>query len=98
VRELENILERAIIVAGGDHLHVDPIWLTSPAMTPRNSNPSVLADVERRTILEALQRTQGRIYGPAGAAQALGLKPSTLYGKMRKYRIATKSSRFGFEE
>ena len=41
-----------------------------------------------RAILDALARCRGRIYGPAGAAAALGLKPTTLYGKMRKHHIA----------
>jgi len=42
---------------------------------------------ERRTIREALDRCRGKIYGPDGAASFLGLKPTTLYGKMRKHQI-----------
>jgi formate hydrogenlyase transcriptional activator len=94
VRELENILERAIIVAGDDRLLVDPTWLSAPGVLPRAAIPSALADVERRTILEALDRSRGKIYGPSGAAQALGLKPTTLYGKMRKYHIERKPAPF----
>jgi formate hydrogenlyase transcriptional activator len=93
VRELENILERALIVAENDRLHIDPAWLSAPA-PPNGSNQTGLADVERQTILNALVQTQGRIYGPGGAAQALGLKPSTLYGKMRKYHIERKPPSF----
>jgi formate hydrogenlyase transcriptional activator len=94
VRELENILERAIIVAADDYLQVDPSWLATAPVPPRAA-PSALADVERRTILAALQRAGGRIYGPGGAAQALGLKPSTLYGKLRKHGIERKPAPFG---
>ena len=40
--------------------------------------------MERRAILDALARCRGKVYGPGGAAAVLGLKPTTLYGKMRK--------------
>jgi transcriptional regulator with GAF, ATPase, and Fis domain len=46
-----------------------------------------LAELERRAIRDALDRCRGRIYGPDGAAAALGLKPTTLYGRMRKHGI-----------
>jgi formate hydrogenlyase transcriptional activator len=88
VRELENLIERALIVSAGDTLEVDPRWLqparaeaAAPAARPG------LAEVERRAILEALERCHGKIYGPGGAAAVLGLKPTTLYGKMRKHHI-----------
>jgi len=99
VRELENILERAIIVAADDHILIDPSWLC-PATpnAPRAVSNSALANVERRTILAALERAGGKIYGPAGAAAALGLKPSTLYGKLRKLGIARKQAPFAAEE
>jgi formate hydrogenlyase transcriptional activator len=85
VRELENLLERALIVASGDDLRIDPTWLSVPLPAPEQA--SSLADVERQAIVQALERCGGKIHGPAGAAQALGLKPSTLYGKMRKFHI-----------
>jgi formate hydrogenlyase transcriptional activator len=87
VRELENLVERALIVSAGDALQVDPRWLQparSDAATPSRAG---LAEVERRAILDALERCRGKIYGPDGAAAALGLKPTTLYGKMRKHHI-----------
>ena len=91
VRELENILERAMIVTSGDTLEIDPTWLSSAAASsaPSDGQPT-MAELERRAILEALQRSGGKVYGPGGAAQALGLKPTTLYGKMRKHRISKK--------
>jgi formate hydrogenlyase transcriptional activator len=88
VRELENIIERAMIVTGGDRLQVDPRWLKpAPAGSVPRAERSHLADLERRAILDALERCHGRIYGPAGAAAVLGLRPTTLYGKMRKHHI-----------
>jgi len=93
VRELENILERAAIVTTDDTLRIDPTWLAAPP-APLADQPSGLGEVERRTILAALARAHGRIYGPAGAARALGLKPSTLYGKLRKYGIERLPTQF----
>jgi formate hydrogenlyase transcriptional activator len=88
VRELENLIERAVIVADGDTVEVDPLWLkpAPAAPVPAAATPG-LAEVERRTILDALARCGGKIYGAGGAAALLGLKPTTLYGKMRKLRI-----------
>jgi formate hydrogenlyase transcriptional activator len=88
VRELENIVERAMIVTTGDRLQVEPHWL-KPAQVEKvipEASPG-LAEVERHAILDALERCHGKIYGPGGAAAALKLKPTTLYGKMRKYHI-----------
>jgi formate hydrogenlyase transcriptional activator len=88
VRELENIVERAMIVTAGDTLQVDPDWLKPPAENQTSlPSPSALAELERGAILDALERCHGKIYGPGGAAEILGLKPTTLYGKMRKHRI-----------
>jgi formate hydrogenlyase transcriptional activator len=86
VRELENIIERAMIVALGPNLSIDPQWLNpAPDSTPEKLAP--LAAIERRAIVDALTSHRGKVYGPDGAAAALGLKPTTLYGKMRKYQI-----------
>jgi formate hydrogenlyase transcriptional activator len=89
VRELENLIERAMIVASGDTLHIDPHWLEPARATnaEQKHSPASLDEIVRRTILDALERCQGRIYGTNGAAAALGMKPTTLYGKMRKLRI-----------
>jgi formate hydrogenlyase transcriptional activator len=91
VRELENVVERAMIVAAGDVLEIDPTWLAAsvPVAEVPAAQPS-LAEQERRAILEALDQAGGKIYGPDGAAARLGLKPTTLYGKMRKHHIEKK--------
>lgn len=89
VRELENLVERAMIVTTGDTLQIDPDWLKpqSTAALTAETKPG-LAEMERQAILDALDRCRGKIYGPNGAAATLGLKPTTLYGKMRKHRIS----------
>jgi formate hydrogenlyase transcriptional activator len=92
VRELENLIERALIVSAGEALEIDPSWL-APAAGPGGGNGSSFAEAQRRTILDALERAGGKIYGPGGAARLLGLKPTTLYGKMRQLRIARRGER-----
>ncbi|HWG45800.1 MAG TPA: sigma-54 dependent transcriptional regulator [Gemmataceae bacterium] len=88
VRELENIIERAMIVTVGNTLQVDPNWLKSDGSSPPLQETSAsLAELERRAILDALERCNGKIYGSGGAAAVLGLRPTTLYGKMRKHHI-----------
>jgi formate hydrogenlyase transcriptional activator len=84
VRELQNVIERAVIVSDGEELAVDSAWLVpgSPAETART-----WAEQEKSRILAALRATNGRVYGPGGAAHRLGLKPTTLYGKMRKHGL-----------
>jgi transcriptional regulator with GAF, ATPase, and Fis domain len=84
VRELQNVIERAVIVSESEELTVDPTWLVSaaPVETART-----WAEQEKARILAALRAANGRVYGPGGAAQRLGLKPTTLYGKMRKHGL-----------
>jgi formate hydrogenlyase transcriptional activator len=91
VRELENIIERAMIVSRGDTLRVEGSWLSDDAHQVAGQQPDgkrqSLAENERRVILDALARSDGKVYGPDGAAAALEVKPTTLYGKMRKLNI-----------
>ncbi|TWT51785.1 sigma 54-interacting transcriptional regulator [Allorhodopirellula solitaria] len=99
VREFENIIERSMIISRGDTLSIESSWLAGDGSSPSDAQGGALeattavqptlAEIERRAILGALQRCDGKIYGPGGAAEALGLKPTTLYGKMRKQRIKT---------
>jgi formate hydrogenlyase transcriptional activator len=84
VRELQNLVERAVIVSDGEELAFDPGWLVGAAA---DETARTWAAQERRRILDALRAAGGRVYGPGGAAHRLGLKPTTLYGKMRKHGI-----------
>ena len=87
VRELENIIERGMIVTTGGTLHIDPHWFQARQRDGPAPKDCALAELERRAIVDALERCRGKIYGRGGAAAALGLKPTTLYGKMRKHQI-----------
>jgi formate hydrogenlyase transcriptional activator len=85
VREMENFIERALLVAEGDVLRIEAGWLAPPASSA--ARISRLVDVERQAITEALINSHGRVYGPRGAAAILGVKPTTLYAKMQKHGI-----------
>jgi formate hydrogenlyase transcriptional activator len=91
VRELQNITERSMIISQGDTLKVEGAWLSGDSeritKQPFDSKQQSLADHERRVILDALAKSGGKVYGPDGAATALNVKPTTLYGKMRKHKI-----------
>jgi formate hydrogenlyase transcriptional activator len=89
VRELRNAIERAVIVSRTPELELDPTWLTPTVARPdaQQRTGRTWAAQEKARILEALRATAGRIYGPGGAAHRLGLRPTTLYGKMRKHGI-----------
>jgi formate hydrogenlyase transcriptional activator len=85
VRELKNVVERAMIVSRSKTLVVNMVELVSSEIkaTPRN-----LEDVERSHIVNVLESTGGRIGGKGGASEALGMKRSTLYSKMKKLGIS----------
>jgi transcriptional regulator with GAF, ATPase, and Fis domain len=97
VRELENVVERAAILSRGPLL--EPLgWAAAPGHVPAPAAPAsaahggaspvkTLLDVEREHILQALERSRWVVEGSHGAAQALGVNPSTLRGRMRKLGI-----------
>jgi formate hydrogenlyase transcriptional activator len=80
VRELRNVIERAIINSNSSKLHI-PLNLISRADSPDKND---LREIERRHILSVLEKTNWRIMGKGGAAEILGLKRTTLQGKMKK--------------
>jgi transcriptional regulator of acetoin/glycerol metabolism len=90
VRELQNVIERAVILSGEQTVSAEAIWLPRlPAITrPRESEPVVtLVEAERRAIAAALDETGWRISGAGGAAEHLGMKPTTLHAKLKKLGI-----------
>jgi transcriptional regulator with GAF, ATPase, and Fis domain len=80
IRELRNVIEHAMIVSKGESLELH----LPCAEKPRLMQAVTLEDMERRHIRMILDATNGRIKGPDGAAERLGLKPSTLYSRMLK--------------
>jgi formate hydrogenlyase transcriptional activator len=87
VRELQNAVERAVILARGSVLGVSDFELpTLGSARVRLSGGGPPAD-ERKQIEEALAASRGRVSGPQGAAQALGVPASTLESRIRRFRI-----------
>lgn len=87
VRELENVIERAVITSSGSVLRLAENIDTLQAGDPKKSPARGLLDVEREHILGVLKEARWKIEGRNGAAEILGLNPSTLRGKMRKLEI-----------
>jgi formate hydrogenlyase transcriptional activator len=90
IRELQNVLERSVILTSGSTLRLAmPEFKERSAPTPlhaRNSHAS--HTTERDRIVRALEEAEGQVGGPDGAAARLGLKRTTLQSRMRKYNIA----------
>ena len=88
VRELESVIERAVITSQGTTLQVLDRFDTFPKAGEMNGpDVKALADLEQDHILQVLKATGWRIEGKNGAALLLGLNPSTLRARMRKYGI-----------
>ncbi|MBW1659434.1 MAG: sigma 54-interacting transcriptional regulator [Deltaproteobacteria bacterium] len=90
VRELRNVIEHAMIISRGKTLVVELPGIDgiSGAETTREGDfLSTLEEVERDHIVSILERTGWRVKGEGGAADVLGVKPSTLYSKMKKLGI-----------
>jgi formate hydrogenlyase transcriptional activator len=87
VRELENVLQRAIILARGNTLAAVDAGI-SPIESMTAPESATLTEIERRHIVRVLSGARWRIEGSGGAAQVLGLKPSTLRSRMMKLGIA----------
>src|SRR5260370_1572293 len=94
IRELQNVIERSVIVCETENFSVDKSWLSQQ---PRDTKPGsklhfsqLLAATEKEVIEEALRESQGRVFGPSGAAAKLGLARSTLESKIRSLNINKK--------
>ena len=89
IRELQNVVERAVILIEGDTFVVDESWLKRQSTdSPRlHEASSVLADRELEMIEAALVDSHGRIGGPSGAAARLGIPRQTLESKILRLGI-----------
>ncbi|WP_461393462.1 AAA-type ATPase lid domain-containing protein [Deferrisoma sp.] len=99
VRELQNVLERGVILARGGRLVLDLPLAPAPP-EPRAPAPEHLPAVrtledlkrlERELLLRTLEASNWKIYGPRGAAERLGMKPTTLISKMKRLDLARPS-------
>ncbi|MGZ4816334.1 MAG: sigma 54-interacting transcriptional regulator, partial [Terriglobales bacterium] len=88
IRELENLIERAVILTQGTELNVPLSELKKSSSRAPTAGNSRFHDVERNAIIDALKAASGKIGGQGGAAERLGLKRTTLQNKMRKLQIS----------
>src|SRR5262249_49275969 len=91
IRELQNIVERSVILCSSDTFRIEQAWLSSEA--PRRAEASrpleeTLQNQEKEIIEAALAERNGRVAGPYGAAAKLGIPPSTLDRKIQQLKIA----------
>jgi formate hydrogenlyase transcriptional activator len=87
IRELENFIERCVILTQGDELNVPRSELRKSGVRTVISSATTFEQAEKQAILDALKSASGRIAGNGGAAQRLGLKRTTLQNKMRRLNI-----------
>jgi transcriptional regulator with GAF, ATPase, and Fis domain len=90
IRELQNVVERAVILCDGDTLAVDESWLPRPSPKPGVATRGLGrldANREKEIIESALTDSRGRVSGPDGAAGKLGIPRSTLESRIRSLQI-----------
>jgi transcriptional regulator with GAF, ATPase, and Fis domain len=90
IRELQNVIERSVIISDTENLLVDESWVGRGAYssgTPTKPLTQKLAAQEREMIEAALAESQGRVSGPSGAAAKLGIPQSTLDSKIKALKI-----------
>jgi transcriptional regulator with GAF, ATPase, and Fis domain len=92
IRELQNVIERSIILCETEIFSIDESWLPQPA--PMTPEPKQQVELTRRLlgqekdmIEEALKASRGRVFGPTGAAAKLGIPRSTLESKIKSLKI-----------
>ena len=87
IRELQNVIERSVILTVGEELNVAIPELAGTPPAQSLPKPKASATAERDAILRALKESGGVISGPGGAAARLGLKRTTLQSRMKKLRV-----------
>ncbi len=91
IRELQNVIERSVIMCETENFSVDETWLPQQPVASECKGQSdfsqKLAAQEKETIESALRESEGRVFGPSGAAAMLGMPRSTVESKIRSLRI-----------
>lgn len=101
IRELQNVVERAVIVSDGERLRFDVPQTSGAAAAAGGAAcaaPGIVTDEMRRNrersdIVEALRLARGRVSGAGGAAELLGVKPTTLYSRLSRFKIDARAFR-----
>jgi PAS domain S-box-containing protein len=101
IRELQNVIERSVILNAGEVFAVDELWLSAQSSPPTPRTLPSAAPVpgdprsEREIIEAALAESRGRIAGPLGAAARLNIPPSTLESRIKTLKINKSQFKFG---
>ena len=99
IRELQNVIERSVIVSSGDIFSVDESWLSKESSQPASQVRAAPFKGEQRgereMIEEALAESRGRVSGPFGAAAKLRIPPSTLESRIKTLKIRKNEFKFG---
>jgi transcriptional regulator with GAF, ATPase, and Fis domain len=100
IRELQNIIERSVILSSGGVFSVDESWLSKESFQPASRvqapQPSQRESRDERKIIEAaLAESRGRVSGPSGAAAKLRTSPSTLERRIKALNIQKSEFKFG---
>jgi len=97
IRELQNVIERSVIMCETENFSVDKTWLAQRPLATESTIPldlsEELAAQEKEMIERALRESAGRVFGPSGAATKLGIPRSTLESKIRSLKISKNSFR-----
>jgi PAS domain S-box-containing protein len=91
IRELQNVIERSIIVCDTENFSVDESWLSREPLCAQSLNQALpeKLTIEEKTMIEtALAQTRGQVAGPCGAAARLGMPASTLESKIKSLKIS----------
>jgi transcriptional regulator with PAS, ATPase and Fis domain len=87
VRELQNVIERSLIIVDTNEFSVDKNWLSHEFQSSRRAGRAITISTEQEQIEAALAQTKGKVSGRQGAAAILGIPASTLESKIRALRI-----------
>jgi len=91
IRELQNVIERSVILCESDIFSIDESWLSLPSAATESDRhielPRRLEAQEKNIIEDALKGSSGRVFGPLGAAAKLGIPRSTLESKIKALKI-----------
>ena len=91
IRELENLIERAVILEEGTTLFPGD-WLPKQGGTPAAENSfKSFEETQKDYIIRVLKHTRGKVSGPGGAAEVLQMKDKTLFAKMKRLGIERKT-------
>lgn len=88
IRELQNVIERSLILSETENFTVDKSWLSHKSRQTHLGKALLHSFAHEKELIEAaLADSQGRVSGPSGAAAKLGIPPSTLDSKIKTLRI-----------